>query len=178
VLRGLSRVLYPGRFQPFHLGHLRVIEDLFGRFDEVVILIGSAQEGFTCRNPFTAGERLEMIRSVLRSRGFPSDRYWLIPVPDIHMPPAWTSYVLSIVPRIDVVASGNPHVIRLFEWIGYSVYRVKLFEPEKYNGTRIRRLMSIGSDEWRSLVPGEVASFIDRLGGVDRVREVCGGSGC
>ncbi|WP_048078573.1 nicotinamide-nucleotide adenylyltransferase [Desulfurococcus mucosus] len=168
----MNRVLFPGRFQPFHRGHLAVVERLLEEFDEIVVVIGSAQEGFTCRNPFTAGERIEMLTRLFRDEHV-FDRVWLIPVPDIHMPMAWTTHVLSLTPRVNAVASGNPHVLELFKWVGFKTVRIEPVEPDKYSGTRIRQLIVEGSEEWRSLVPYTVAEYMEEVGGVERIREVC-----
>ncbi len=168
----LKRALFPGRFQPFHLGHLNVVKHLFREYDEVVILIGSAQEGFTCRNPFTAGERLEMIDRVLREQGYSRDRYWLIPAPDLHKPLAWTTYVLGLVPRIDVVVSGNPHVRYIFEWMGYRVVEPPMLEPKRYKGSVIRELIYSGG-EWEELVPRAIINYIREVNGVERIKRVC-----
>lgn len=168
----VRRVLFPGRFQPFHRGHLGALNQLLSEFDEVVVAIGSAQDGFSCKNPFTAGERWEMLyRIVIRSNLV--GRIWAIPIPDINMPPAWSAYLLSISPKVEVVASGNPQVLYLFRWLGYKTKEIRLLEPEKYHGTRIRNLMLAGSDEWRELVPSEVAEYIDEVKGVERVRRLC-----
>ncbi len=168
------RVLYPGRFQPFHLGHLRVVHDLLKRFDEIVFVIGSAQEAYTCHNPFTAGERIEMIHYTLSREGVSRSRYWLIPVPDINKPLAWTGYVLGMVPRVEAVATGNPHVAGIYEWFGLDVIEIELYKPELYNGTRIRYLMTY-SDEWMERVPEPVVEYIIGINGVSRVRKVCYG---
>ena len=61
----VNRGLYVGRFQPFHLGHLRAIKAVLKEVDEIVIVIGSAQYSHNSNNPFTAGERLVMIRRAL-----------------------------------------------------------------------------------------------------------------
>ncbi len=166
------RVLFPGRFQPFHNGHLQIVKHLADKFDEVIIVIGSAQEGFTCRNPFTAGERIEMIDETLRTSGISRDKYLLIPVPDIHKPMAWTTYVLGMVPRVEAVATGNPHVEFLYKWIGIDVVKIELYNPHLYSGTVIRRLMMV-SDTWRERVPEPVARYIDDIDGVERVKRVC-----
>jgi len=166
------RVAFPGRFQPFHKGHLNAVKKLLAEFDEVVVVIGSAQEGFTCRNPFTAGERIEMIDRALRSEGFSRDQYWLIPVPDLHKPLAWTTYVLAMIPRVDAVATGNPHVKYIFEWMGFPVIAVELVEPSRYKGVVIRDLMLRGG-YWEDLVPPPVAEYINSLNGVERLRRVC-----
>lgn len=166
------RVLFPGRFQPFHNGHLSALRQLLAEFDEVILAIGSAQDGYTCKNPFTASERWEMVYRVVKSLNLVG-RVWILPVPDINMPPAWTAYTLSLVPRVDAVASGNPQILYLFEWLGFKVKKIMLVEPERYHGTRIRNLMLAGSDEWRELVPPEVAEYIDEIRGVERIRRLC-----
>lgn len=168
----MNRVLFPGRFQPFHNGHLSVVKRLLEGFDEVVIAIGSAQEGFTCRNPFTAGERLEMIARVLKEEAL-FEKAWLIPVPDINMPMAWTTYTLSLVPRVSSIASGNPHVLELFKWTGFKTIRVELVEPDKYSGAYIRQLILEGNEYWRKLVPNAISRYIDEVNGAERIREVC-----
>lgn len=168
----MKRALFPGRFQPFHKGHLAAINQLLDEYDEVIVAIGSAQEGYTCRNPFTAGERWEMIYRVIRENGL-LGRVWMITIPDINTPPTWTAYVLSMSPKVDVVASGNPQTLYLFEWLGKPTKRVTLLEPTRYHGTRIRELMARGSDEWRELVPPSVSEYIDEIKGVERVRRLC-----
>ncbi len=166
------RVLFPGRFQPFHNGHMKIVEKLADEFDEIIIVIGSAQEGFTCRNPFTAGERIEMIDETLKASGLSREQYMLIPVPDIRKPLAWTTFVLGMVPKVDAVATGNPHVEYLYKWLGVDTVRIELYNPQLYSGTVIRRLMTV-SDTWRERVPETVAKYIDRIGGVERVKRVC-----
>lgn len=168
----VTRVLFPGRFQPFHLGHLHAIRELYRSFDEIVIVIGSAQEAYTCSNPFTAGERLEMIRYALESEGFDIRRFWLIPVPDLHKPLAWTTFVLGMVPKVDCVASGNPQVLGLYEWLGVKVLEIQHYKPHMYNGTIIRDLIARGLP-WEDRVPKAVAEFIKRINGVRRIISLC-----
>ncbi|MEM0003841.1 MAG: nicotinamide-nucleotide adenylyltransferase [Desulfurococcaceae archaeon] len=167
-----KRVLFPGRFQPFHKGHYSAIMQLLEEYDEIVIGIGSAQEGYTCRNPFTAGERWEMIYRIAKGNNLVG-KIWPIPLPDINMPLTWTAYILSLSPRVEAIASGNPQTLYLFEWLGYRTKKIKLLEPTKYHGTRIRNIMVSGSDEWRELVPPEVTEYIDEIKGVERVRRLC-----
>ena len=58
----MKRALFIGRFQPFHHGHYYAIKKLMKKHDEVVVVIGSSEDGFTTENPFTCGERIEMMR--------------------------------------------------------------------------------------------------------------------
>lgn len=52
-----------GRFQPPHMGHLKLVEEAFtvGRVDEVVVVVGSINQPRTLKNPFTFEERRNMI---------------------------------------------------------------------------------------------------------------------
>lgn len=56
---------YIGRFQPFHLGHEMVIKEALLQSKRLVILIGSANQPRTPKNPWTYDERVEMIRGAL-----------------------------------------------------------------------------------------------------------------
>ena len=50
-----------GRFQPFHLGHLDLVKQILDECDEVIIAITSSQFNYLEKDPFTSGERIEMI---------------------------------------------------------------------------------------------------------------------
>ena len=163
--------MIPGRFQPPHWGHFRLFRWTLERFDEVIIVVGSAQKSHSLTNPFTAGERIEMLRLGLIDAGLPLDRVLIIPVPDIEMNHLWPRWVELLTPRFECVVSGNPLVVRLFREYGYCVVEPPMFDRDVYSATRIRRLMVEGG-EWERLVPPRVAEFIKSIGGVDRLREI------
>jgi len=73
----ISRGLYVGRFQPFHLGHLHAIKYVLSQVDEVIIVIGSAQYSHRLDNPFTAGERVTMVRRALDEAKISQSKYCL-----------------------------------------------------------------------------------------------------
>lgn len=52
-----------GRFQPFHNGHFAVLSHALRLADKVIVLVGSAGQPRTIRNPFNASERAVMIRA-------------------------------------------------------------------------------------------------------------------
>src|SRR5659263_82481 len=74
----VNRGLYVGRFQPFHLGHLDAIKYALKQVDELVIVIGSAQYSHNANNPFTAGERLVMVRQALLEAGIDYSKLWIV----------------------------------------------------------------------------------------------------
>jgi bifunctional NMN adenylyltransferase/nudix hydrolase len=53
--------VYIGRFQPFHLGHQHVLRHAHAESDLTIVLVGSANQARTIKNPFTFKERAEMI---------------------------------------------------------------------------------------------------------------------
>ncbi|HQV22380.1 MAG: bifunctional nicotinamide-nucleotide adenylyltransferase/Nudix hydroxylase [Moraxellaceae bacterium] len=54
-------LVFIGRFQPFHVGHLRVLKQALAQSAQVIVLIGSAKQARNTRNPFTVAERAQMI---------------------------------------------------------------------------------------------------------------------
>ena len=59
--RPYNLAVFIGRFQIFHNGHLAVVNEAFNQADRVLVIVGSANEPRSYRNPFTAQEREEMI---------------------------------------------------------------------------------------------------------------------
>jgi nicotinamide-nucleotide adenylyltransferase len=160
----LRRALFVGRFQPFHIGHLKSVEHILGLFDEVVVVVAAAQYSFTMENPFTAGERIEMIK---RGLGELYRRAYIVPVDNIPSNFEWPRHVLNYAPRAEAVFSNNRFVRLLFENYGLKTYETP--RVEGVSGSIVRKLMAEGG-EWRRLVPEPVAEFIECIGGVERVR--------
>ncbi len=167
----VNRGLYVGRFQPFHLGHLDAIQEVLAQVDELVIVIGSAQYSHRSNNPFTAGERLVMIRRALEEANVDSSRLWVVPVPDVHLHMLWVSAVEGYTPKFNALYSNEPLTRRLFMEAGYPVKNIKLFERRLYMSTIVREKMVAG-DSWTELVPKSVADFINEIDGVNRLRDL------
>ncbi|QEA40941.1 bifunctional nicotinamide-nucleotide adenylyltransferase/Nudix hydroxylase [Pistricoccus aurantiacus] len=55
-------LVFIGRFQPPHLGHLAVIREALKRARQVIVLIGSAWQARSLRNPWHFEERRAMLR--------------------------------------------------------------------------------------------------------------------
>ncbi|MBC7085103.1 MAG: nicotinamide-nucleotide adenylyltransferase [Methanomethylovorans sp.] len=164
----MKRAFYIGRFQPFHLGHYSIICSIAKEVDEVVIGIGSAQKSHDPENPFTAGERVLMIRHALEDANV---KHYAIPIEDLQRNAVWVSHIISMSPPFNVVYSNNPLVIQLFKEANIDVRQPPMFNRKGYSGTEIRKMM-IEGNEWRQLVPPAVAEVIDEIGGVERLRNV------
>lgn len=136
-----------GRFQPFHKGHAALL-DVALAAGPVVVGVGSSQESRTSRNPFTYGERKEMIQSVADVP--------VVAVPDINDPPNWVAHVQSLI-QFDVVFGNDDATLQLFRDAGIEVVTPGLQHREKWEGTKIR--------QWENFdeVPAPVVPIIKRI---------------
>jgi len=65
----IKKAIYPGSFDPITNGHLDILDRALGIFSEITIVVAGTGQ----KNPlFTPEERVELIRSVVKSRGYPS----------------------------------------------------------------------------------------------------------
>ena len=167
----VKRGLYVGRFQPFHLGHLSAVKTVLEDVDELVIVVGSAQYSHTIANPFTAGERLIMVRLALEEAGVDCRRVWVVPVPDVHLHMLWVSALEGYTPKFDAVYSNEPLTRRLFTEAGYKAKEIRFFDRKVYSSTCIRAKM-VNGENWKKLVPKSVAAFITEIDGVNRLSDL------
>ena len=163
--------LFVGRFQPFHKGHLATVKFALGKVDQLVIVVGSAQKSHEPKNPFTAGERIKMIKEALDSEKVGAGRTLIIPVPDVDVHSLWTRQVDMLVPKYDVVFANDPFTLMLFRERGVKTIEAPLVDRSEMQATEIRRKMAMG-ERWESLVPAPVAEIIKEINGVERVKAI------
>ena len=164
----MSRGLFIGRFQPFHNGHYMAIKDILKIEDEVVICVAASQLSYTISNPFSGGERIEMIlRSIKEMR----EKVIILSSPNTESNSVWVENIIDTFPSFDKVYTNNTLVRLLWEKRGYKVSEVKFHQKEKFNGTLIRKLISLDK-KWSDLVPTETRSYIKEIGGEKRIKEI------
>lgn len=163
--------LYVGRFQPFHLGHLQAVQYILDRVDELIVVVGSAQHSHTIENPFSAGERVTMVRLALREARIPGDRYSIIPLPDDEFHKVWVAHLLSQTPSFDRVYTNEPLTFRLLKEAGLKVERIPMFSRKTLTATEVRRRMLKGGS-WEELVPKSVARYLKQIGGDERLKDI------
>jgi nicotinamide-nucleotide adenylyltransferase len=163
------KALFIGRFQPFHNGHLLILQSIYNQYNEIIIGIGSSQYSNTIDNPFSENERKKMIKKSLENIGIMN--YKIVSIPDIHNPPKWVSHVLSIVNNFNVVISNNPFTKKLFREQGYQVKGTDFFKKAVYSGKEIRRRM-INDESWEDLVPESVVTIIIEINGIQRLKNL------
>ena len=104
--------LIVGRFQTFHKGHQSLVETALKLCDRVVILVGSAQESGTERNPFNVATRINVIKEC-----YPDEnRVKIYALPDLthedDITTDWGKFVLENVDRYiykapEIMVYGN-----------------------------------------------------------------------
>lgn len=159
-----DRAILVGRFQPFHLGHRKIVEEYRDKFD-LVIGIGSAGEKGSEDNPLSFEDRKEIIQACYPdieivgiedySKDEEGDMKWLEELKKKASP--------------DRVISGNKLVKKLVEEdSNLELVEQEMYDPGIYSGTEVRRRIKSG-EEWRYLV-AECAedAIADRL---DKIKE-------
>jgi nicotinamide-nucleotide adenylyltransferase len=163
--------LFIGRFQPLHNGHVHALKEIFTQESTLIIVIGSAQACFTPTDPFTAGERIQMLRALLDSLEIPCTRYLIVPIPDIHNFRRWVDHVVQFVPPFGTIYTGSESMRQLFDERKYPVKMIKIHKPEIFSGTEVRRRI-IEGEAWETLVSPVVAKLIHQFNGVKRIQSL------
>lgn len=158
-----------GRFQPFHLGHLELAKQIKSECDEIIIAVTSAQFNYLEKDPFTAGERIEMIHNSLKDAGFKMSECFIVSLENQFNIATWGSYIKSALPKFDKVYSGNDYVSMLLSDSSIKVVKPTFLEIEKYNATRIRSLIISDNMEWTDLLPNGTKEILMRINAKNRL---------
>jgi len=161
------KVLFIGRFQPFHKGHLKVIEYITKKYDKIIIGVGSSQYKDKSKNPFSFDERKEMIKKTLKSKNI--SNYKIIEIHDIHNPPKWVEHVLSIFSDFDLVVTNNSFTKKLFEEKEFNVITTPIFEEKNYSGKIIRKKIK-NDEKWEEFLPEPSVKILKKINGIKRIK--------
>lgn len=149
------RGLVMGRFQPFHLGHLALARQVLSECDGLIVAVTSAQFNYMEKDPFTAGERIEMIHDSLVESDADMSRCFVTAIENQFNIATWGGYLKAALPEFGRAYSGNPYVAMLLSDLGIDVAAPDFVDRPRYNATEIRRLIRSGG-RWEDLVPGAV----------------------
>jgi len=161
-----------GRFQPFHLGHLELVRQVLNENDEIVILIGSSQINYTLKNPFTAGERVWMIRDTLIESKIDMSKVYLINATDDENNAKWFSNIRSLSPPFNVLYTGNNFIRTLLKKESVLIKDPKLFKESLLKGSMIRKLILENNVKWEELVSKSVRTIFREIDAVERIRNI------
>jgi nicotinamide-nucleotide adenylyltransferase len=168
----MKNVLFVGRFQPFHRGHLDAVRQILSDSDfaNLIIAIGSGENDFTTKNPLTAGERFELILRTLRAESIPTEKIFIAPIRDVNRNSIWVRHLEKILPPFSTVFSGCEFVRHLFE------------HEEKFAVKKITKNVPICASEIRNqfltgknpeeFLPFSVAEFLREINFTDRLKRI------
>lgn len=148
-----------GRFQPFHKGHLFLINKSLEIADTIVLAIGSAQKSDE-KNPFGLEARKKMLAEVVENESLASKVLGIIPLYDNPSDDLWFKDLISKVSDFDVTIGNNPWNNGIIEREGIPVVTVGLYNREELEAAKIRSLMQ-ENKPWESRVPGYLVKLIE-----------------
>ncbi|MEU4533150.1 nicotinamide-nucleotide adenylyltransferase [Micromonospora ureilytica] len=168
-----SSCVLPGRFQPFHIGHAAALDHALSRYDRVVVAISNAHVSHLPTDPFTGGERYQMIHAYAAAISA-ADRVAVIPVAVDDEPTTWVATIRAICPPFQEVYTRSPWTQAHFAYWGIPTSSSLLLGHET-SGSEVRQEMSTGGD-WRRFVPPSVAHAIEQFDGHQRMHALAKGS--
>ncbi|MBJ99768.1 MAG: hypothetical protein CMB48_02080 [Euryarchaeota archaeon] len=128
-----------GRFQPFHRGHVALIEWAYEQKESSLlrIAIGSANRPQTPENPWSWEERKDMIEN-WKKKVHPKWNIEIIAIPDINNPPKWVEHATQYHGKSGLLLTSDKETQKLYE---KSKWKTKFFELENrdtFEGWRVR----------------------------------------
>jgi cytidyltransferase-like protein len=127
-----------GRFNPIHIGHMSIIEEMMSKSDISVILVGSSNVSMSKENPFSFDERKKMLQKI-----YPE--LIILPIPDLGNLNLWVSEVEHLI--------GT--VVSKFS----KVEKIVLYTSKKDNDADLRF-------NWCSMIGHSVCGISEKSGGI------------
>jgi bifunctional NMN adenylyltransferase/nudix hydrolase len=167
-------LVFIGRFQPFHKGHLYVINEALKQGQYVVVLCGSAHQPRSLRNPWLTQEREQMIRSCFSEKD--NQRIIFAPLMDVlYNDELWIRNVQQTIKGITASYYNQPHLKPKIGLIGHTKdstsYYLKLFP--QWSSIALENYQNISSTPIRQaffnhpakieteILPQEILAFLD-----------------
>jgi cytidyltransferase-like protein len=128
-----KRAIFIGRYQPYHNGHINLIQQKLG--DGIPVLIMVRHIVPDEKNPFTTQQTVDMIKKYHESKG-----------DDVQV---------TIIPDIESVNYGRG--------VGYEINEFTPTEEISFiSATKIRESIQLGETEWRELVDISIQEDVEK----------------
>lgn len=140
--------IFIGRFQPVHDGHIHALGIAASQVKTLYILVGSANQCRSIKNPWTYTERTSMLRTKLHTKGITNCH--IVPMNDYpYSDSQWITDVRAIIEHFDIknpiffghMKEGNDYL----KWFPELEYR-NIEGTYNVNATTIRERMWITGD--------------------------------
>jgi len=183
----MKYLLFAGRFQPFHKGHLEAIKMILKKNkNNLIIGIVNPEPKNTVefkefsleKNPFTFWERYRMIRESLIDEKIDMKRIIIIPnypsfifgkEKNINFEPERN----QVISHLNIVTDWDKEKIKIHEKEGYTykttnyVFKVK---NAIVTASEVRRRIK-NNGNWEELLPKAVVKIIKEVDGINRIKQ-------
>jgi nicotinamide-nucleotide adenylyltransferase len=152
--------LVVGRFQPFHKGHLYLINKTFEVADKIIIAVGSSNIKNN-DNPLPYETRVAMLNKVIGHEKWTDRIIKIIPSPDDPSDDVWLKLLLENAGMFDIAIGNNSWTNGILKNAGYKVLEIPYYKRNLYQGIYIRKLFKNGGN-WQERVPSYLVGFINK----------------
>ena len=171
--------IYIGRFQPFHLGHLRTLNLALEKAEQVILILGSHRVAADTRNPWRSQERIAMIQSCLTPETL--QRIHFLTVRDwLYSDNLWLAAVQQ---QVLEITEGSNSVVILGHRKDASSYYLNLFPQWDYletghyqdlNSTQIRAAYFEGKEtDYLDKISPAIAHYLQTFQKSERYTALC-----
>lgn len=158
-----------GRFQPFHLGHLKALSYALSKVDNLWVGLGSSNKPPQKNNPFSAEERKTMILSSIDESI--REKIEIYFIPDFEDHKKWINHIDSLVPKFDIVFTNDEMTKYLYEKRKTKVSPIPFTQRDVLSGTNVRDLI-LSDQPWEKLVPEGTKNFLNKINAKQRLENL------
>lgn len=172
-MNACAQQAFVGRFQPFHNGHLEVLQLLAAESGPLIIGITNPDSRelnhpatnphrhLAHANPFSYFERAQMIAKLLDMLQL-ENTITIVPFP-LEKKNVWSEYIpLSAVQVVRIFADWENEKAQRLSSGGYQIRKLEGDVIARVSGTDIRKAMCEESP-WQQWVPEPIANYCDNL---------------
>jgi len=156
-----------GRFQPFHLGHLKALKFALSKVDMLWVGLGSSNKPLQKNNPFSAEERKIMLLSSIDESM--KSRIQIYFIPDLENHAEWIKLIDKLVPKFDIIFTNDELTKHLYSKQNIEVLSIPLVNRDILSGTNIRDMI-VSDLKWDDYVPEGTKNFLNKINAKKRLK--------
>jgi len=156
------------RCQPFHIGHQRLVNKMISECETSFVIIGSANESGTDRNPISYVNRKRMVENCYVEE-WVSGNLVISPAVDINDFPNWSKFILNMIPFIvNKYYAGSKEDASAFELYpveNYPKLEIEILDRDDFpvTATEIRKLFKQDNPAWKLHIPKDNIEITERI---------------
>lgn len=139
----MQTTVFLWRFQPFHIGHLSIVEKILEHNESMILIIGSSEKSGTENNPWSYQARLSIIVENIPAELL--EKITIYPLADTPDDDVWCAWLKAIIPTDAILFTGNEWVKTLCEKHHIQTQWIESYTVD-ISGTKIREMLTRGED--------------------------------